>query len=132
MNVDREVIRDLLPLYQAGLASSPTRRLVEDWLRDHHSGSTLTATPHQPPSAESELAALLRAKRLLRRQRWLFGSAIGLTALGGSLELRRGHGIVPTVHLLAFEYPLAFLPLLAGAALLWLLYFRLKRRLRQS
>jgi hypothetical protein len=132
MNVDREVICDLLPLYQAGLASPATRRLVEEWLRDQDSGSTSAAEQHQPPNAESELAALLRVKRLLRRQRWLFGSAIGLTALGCSLELRRDQGIVPTVHLLALEYPLAFFPLLTGAALLWLLYFRLKRQLRHS
>jgi hypothetical protein len=130
MNADRDVILDLLPLYEAGLASAASRQLVEEWLRDHQEEGLAAA-----PAAEShgtrhhELDALLRVKRLLRRQRWLFGAAIGLTVLCCGLEINFGDG-GPLVHLLALEYPLAFLPVAAGAALLWLLYFRLKARLR--
>jgi hypothetical protein len=80
--------------------------------------------------AAAELDALLRAKRLLRRQRWLFGGAVGFTALCFSLEIQLGGGPMPVVRLLALEHPLAFLPVIAGAVLLWLLYFRLKAKLR--
>jgi hypothetical protein len=127
MNVDREVIFDLLPLCEAGLASPASRRLVEDWLREHGGGETLAGARELAPDAGME--ALLRAKTLLRRQRWLFGGAIGLTALCFSLEISFRGGL-PAVRLLAFDYPLAFLPVAAGAALLWFLYFRLKARLR--
>ena len=34
MNVTREVVVDLLPLYVSGEASPATRALVEAWLRD--------------------------------------------------------------------------------------------------
>ena len=127
-DVDREVILDLLPLYDAGLASPASRRLVETWL-SAQGGDARGRIMSDAADAAAELDALLRAKRLLRRQRWLFGGAVGFTALCFSLEIQLG-GAVPVVRLLALDHPLPFLPVIAGAALLWLLYFRLKAKLR--
>jgi len=128
-DIDREVILDLLPLYDAGLASPSSRRLVEQWLREQ-GGDARARLADDATEAAAELDALLRAKRLMRRQRWLFGGAVGFTALFFSLEIQLGGGAMPVVRLLALEHPLAFLPVIAGAALLWLLYFRLKAKLR--
>ena len=128
--IDRDVILDLLPLYDSGLASPATRRLVAQWLAAQGGEAPARARiARDGEEAQAELDALLRAKRLLRRQRWLFGAATGVTALCFSLEIRFGGG-VPEVRLLALEHPLAFLPVIIGAALLWLGYFRLKARLR--
>ena len=35
MTIDRDIILDLLPLCQSGLASEPSRQLVEAWLATH-------------------------------------------------------------------------------------------------
>src|SRR4051812_1880770 len=94
INVDREVILDLLPLYEAGLASPQTRRLVEQWLREPGGeGRAFARIAADEAEAAAELDALLRVKRLMRRQRWLFGAAIGLTVFCFGIEIRFGDGM---------------------------------------
>jgi hypothetical protein len=85
MNVTREVIRDLWPVYASGKASPDTRALVDAFLRqDPDFGRALReqgaeqmlqqAIPRLPPDREAR--ALRRTKRLLRGWDWTMFLAI--------------------------------------------------------
>jgi hypothetical protein len=80
MNVTREVINDLWPVYAAGEASADTRALVEAFLRQDpefagllqgrgEEGLLRHDIPRLPP--DREVQALRRTKRLLHGWDWL-------------------------------------------------------------
>jgi anti-sigma factor RsiW len=89
MNISSDVITDLLPLYLAGEASDGTRKLVEEYLRDHpefaatvresaaRSAALLDAADAQVPP-DHEKATLERVRRFNQRRRVLLGLAMGL------------------------------------------------------
>lgn len=92
MNVNRDVITDLLPLYLAGEASAGTRALVEEYLRDHPDfaaemrsraeRSTAPISPAPVPLApDHEKATLERIRHFNRRRNQLRGVAIALTVI---------------------------------------------------
>lgn len=129
MTIDKEVILDLLPLCQSGLASEPSRRLVEAWLRDHPEARA--DSPAGPDAAGGDgIEALARARRLRRWQRWLYGLAIGFTVLCFTAEFRIESGRLVSAQLVALKLPLLFAPVILAALGCWLAYFRLKRHLR--
>lgn len=79
MNITREVIIDLWPVYTAGEASADTRVLVEEFLHDDPELSRLlkesdeaallkAAVPPLPP--DREVQALNRTKKLLHGWDW--------------------------------------------------------------
>src|SRR5262245_38765619 len=79
MNITRDIITDLWPLYVAGEASTDTRGLVEEFLRQDPEFFRLlqdsrevdllkTAVPSLPP--DQEVQALNRTKRLLHGWDW--------------------------------------------------------------
>jgi hypothetical protein len=85
MNVTRDVINDLWPLYATGEASADTRMLVEAFLRQDPEFARLLQgrgeerllsreTPTLPPDREAR--ALGRTKRLLHGWDWLMFLAI--------------------------------------------------------
>lgn len=127
MNVTREVIKDLLPLYQEGEVSPDTKRLVEEYLakdselRDQMAASAVTQQ-RVPVRAEIDqaLATLERTKRALRRQKWLQFFALLLTlaplsSYGSGGELK---------FLVLRDAPLSLIPLWGGAAILWVYYLK--------
>lgn len=136
MNVTREVILDLLPVYLAGEASADTRKLVDEYLKqDLELGREIrqkmvenlaaVAAPAMPP--ELELKTLRRTRKLLSKQRWLFGMAILFTLLPGLTILRFSAGRRPDVQVLARDYPwLALFSLLVGIVL-WVAYYLTRR-----
>jgi hypothetical protein len=129
MAIDKEIILDLLPLCQSGLASEQSRRLVEAWLRDHPEAQA--DSPAGPGAAGGDgIEALARARRLRRWQRWLYGLAIGFTVLCFTAEFHIESGRLVSAQLVALKLPLLFAPVILAAILCWLGYFRLKRRLR--
>lgn len=132
MTVDREVIRDLLPLYRAGLASPQSRALVEAHLAgDPELARELKeAASSDRRRASAELQAFTRSRTELRRLRWLFGLAIGFTVLALPLRIQFDDGGVSDVHLLAMDAPLIFAPIFILAAACWAGYFVLKSRSR--
>jgi hypothetical protein len=80
MNVTREVIHDLWPVYEAGEASADTRALVEEFLRQDPEFAELLRAPDPdrllatrvrklPPDREAQ--ALRKTKRLLHGHDWL-------------------------------------------------------------
>jgi len=87
MNVTREVILDLLPLYLAGEASPATRALVEEYLKQdselaqrvREQSAADFATTTATPSPDLELKSLRRTRALITWQKWLFAFAICFT-----------------------------------------------------
>lgn len=79
MNVTRDVISDLWPLYAAGEATADTRALVEAFLAgDPEFARTLNANvelPVQgpPPAPDVEARALQRTRDLVRGNAWMRG-----------------------------------------------------------
>ena len=135
MNVTREVIKDLLPLYAAGEVSADTRALVEAHLRGDpdlarladalRAGETVPETPAPPTSGREELR---RAKSLLRRRTWLLAWALFFTGL--PLSFVADSGGFRFVFLR--DAPVVASASLAVAAGLWVGFAVTARRLRVS
>jgi ferric-dicitrate binding protein FerR (iron transport regulator) len=84
MNVTKEIINDLIPLYAANECSADTRALVEEYLqRNPQQAEELrrvmaTSVPEAVPSAKSldEVRSFREARRRLRRRSWLMAFAL--------------------------------------------------------
>lgn len=87
MNVTREVISDLWPLYESGEASLATRALVNEFLAgDPAFGRELRAPPLEPVTVpalpeDHEVRALNMLRRQLRGYPWLLHTSMFATAL---------------------------------------------------
>ncbi len=132
MKVTRDVVKDLLTLYMAGDASSDTRALVEDWLRDdpelaRHAEQAgridLPGTPALPPTIEKQ--ALDRTRRHLRWRTILLGFAIYVS----TLPLTVTFGNSGFNGLLIDNWPERWV-VIAIALVLWIIYWRTSQRLR--
>ncbi|SPE32105.1 membrane hypothetical protein [Candidatus Sulfopaludibacter sp. SbA3] len=95
MNISKNVIRDLLPVYVAGEASAETRALVDIALAEDEELRTevkdLATVPSMPePAAPPDLgiAALKRTQRLLRRRTFLVGFCYFFTTLTFAFVIR--------------------------------------------
>ena len=135
MNITREVVTDLLPIYFSGEASSDTKSLVEEYFRDNpdfermarSAGTPLETLRSAAPVAagsEKEKRDLESIRCGLDRRKWLFGLSLFLTLSPLSFYFTHGH----IVSLLtgnplweaAFDWSMA--------ALFWFLYFAQLRR----
>lgn len=141
MNVTREVITDLLPVYFSGEASADTRALVEDYFRqdpDFERIARRAATPLDtlkaaawpgllPRSAEAEKEKrdLESVRGELRRNKFFFGGALFFSLAPFAFEFEHGHIVWMMVRDAPWEAVLYWIV----AAFLWAFYFaRLKRR----
>jgi hypothetical protein len=135
MNITREVVADLLPIYFSGEASSDTKSLVEEYFRDHpdfermarSAGTpveTLRTAPPVAAGSEQEKRDLESVRCGLDRRKWLFGVSLFLTLSQLSFYFTHGH----LVSLLAGDalWEAAFD--WSMAALFWFLYFAQPRR----
>jgi hypothetical protein len=129
MNVTREVVTDLLPIYFSGEASGDTKVLVEDYFRqdpDFERIARDAATPLETLRAAAPIAASSEKEKRdlesvlwgLRRRQWLFGVSLLLTLAPLLSVFSHGHvvslmGSDASWH--AFQWSLA--------AVLWFLYF---------
>jgi hypothetical protein len=135
MNVTRDVIQDLLPVYLADEASTDTRTLVEDFLRNDpelaRSVEALRATPlpelsiPQRPTQEKEI--LNMTKRLLRLRGMLMGFAIFLTLF--PLSFRFDNDRI-TWRFLQDMPPQVTVVVILGAVACWAGFFHVRRRLQ--
>ena len=141
MNVTREVILDLLPVYLTGEASPATRELVEDYLKQdpelarrlrHQWAENLSRVAPSTLPPELELRALRRTRGLLGWQRRLFASAITFSALALTSEISFQGGNVREFHLMLRDYPLPFGICLALGVGCWIAYASIRRRLRTT
>ena len=141
MNIKREVILDLLPVYLAGEASQPTRELIEEYLaqdpelaqsiRSQQTDNSLSKfLPELPP--ELELKSLHRTRHLLGLQRWLFGLGIGFSAVALTSRISFSEGRIREFHFLIRDHPEVFGTCLVLGLSCWIAYFLIRRRLRTA
>ena len=139
MNVTKEVILDLLPLYLAGEASPATRALVEEFMRQdpefaervlHQSADVFGKAPASALPPDLELRSLRRTRKLLSWQRWLFGFGIFFLATSLSNESQFEGWHLKEFHFLLRDYPLEFGACLVLGAACWIAYFQIRRSLR--
>jgi hypothetical protein len=135
MNVTREVVTDLLPIYLSGEASGDTKVLVEDYFRhdpDFERIARSAAAPLETLRAAAPIAAgSEKEKRDLENVRWglqwrkvLFGVSLFLTLVPLSFY---SHGQIVSPMVRDAPWEAAFYWSLA--VLFWFLYFaRLRRR----
>jgi hypothetical protein len=135
MNVTRNVVTDLLPVYFAGEASGDTKVLVEDYFRqdpDFERVARSAATPLEAlrrttplrPEAEREKRDLESVRCALQRRKWYFGIALFNTLAPLAFFFSKGH-----FFWLVREDPWEAVFFWSIAAILWLAYFgRLTRR----
>jgi ferric-dicitrate binding protein FerR (iron transport regulator) len=134
MNVTREIVKDLLPLYVAGEASEESRAAVEVWLRTDPELARLAAEFRDdfaaPPATgmpqTSGKAALAATKALLRRRSWLLALAVLFTGLPVSFVWDSG-GLR---FFMLRDAPLISSISLATALGLWVAFGLVARRLR--
>lgn len=141
MNVSREVILDLLPVYLSGEASPATRTLVEEYMnqdpelaqriRLQWAENFAKVVPSALPP-DLELQSLRRTRNLLGWQRWLLGFGIFFSAFSLSSEFSYADGHFKEFHLLLRDYPVEFGICLVLGLACWIAYFFLQRRLRTS
>jgi hypothetical protein len=130
MNVTREVVTDLLPVYFSGEASGDTKLLVEDYFRedpDFERVARSAATPLETLRAAAPIAAGPEKEKRdlesvlwgLRRRKWLFAVSLFLTLAPLSFHFTDGHIVSLMVRdslwHAAFDW--------SQAAALWFLYF---------
>jgi len=129
MNVTREVVTDLLPIYFSHEASADTKVLVEDYFRqdpDFERIARSAAKPLETLRAAAPIAASSEKEKRhlesilwgLRRRTWLFGVSLFLTLVPLSFDFTHGHIVslmVRDAWRAAFDWSLA--------AVLWFLYF---------
>jgi hypothetical protein len=141
MDVTREVILDLLPVYLAGEASPATRTLVEEYMKQdpelaqrirlQWADNLAKVVPSELPP-DLELRSLRRTRSLLNWQKWLFGLGISFSAISLSNEFSFEGGHLKEFHFLLRDYPAQFGVCVALALACWIAYFSIRRRLRTS
>ena len=133
MNITRDVVRDLLTVYMAGEASADTRAFVEEWLRGDpelarqaEAAGRLTLPAVAAPPRTTEKRALDRTRRQLRWRSVLLGLAIYVRTLPLSITFSSAGGYE---GLLIHHWPERIV-ILAIAAVLWVVYWRMSRPMR--
>ncbi len=131
MNVTKDVIKDLLPLYQAGEVSQDTRKLVDDYLGNDPELRQLVAAASSlrgdkinvRREIDEALATLKMTKRAMSRQKWTQFYAILFTLLPFSFMWKDGQ----LKYLVARDAPWSLIPLWGAATLLWYFYAKARR-----
>ena len=133
MNVTKDVVLDLLPVYLAGESSADTRALVEEYLKEEPELAERVRKQwtqvlgSAPPSAlplDLELRALQRTHGLIWMQILLFGLMVGslgsmmalkFTFSAGGLQELHTHPVAPwLLFVIGIASGLAFLRLRLG------------------
>ena len=131
MNITKDIINDLIPLYTADECSADTRALVEEYLRQHPreaaelrrilSAPVPRAVP--PASQLDEMESLRRARRLVRRRSWVLAFAIFFSLTPFSFLHTGGH-----TYVFFRESPVAAVIYGTLGIISWIIYFVLRRR----
>ncbi|MFN7975145.1 MAG: hypothetical protein U0166_22800 [Acidobacteriota bacterium] len=136
MDVNRDVIRDLLPVYLSGEASAATCRVVEDAIASDPELSREVGAlradldrPSAPPAIPRsvELRTLARAKRLYSFRALTFGLGLFFTLLPFSFAYDQTHGL--TWWMVRDQPDLGLASLSLGISC-WVAYVAIRRKLR--
>jgi len=136
MNVTRDVIHDLLPVYLAGEASADTRALVEDYLRAHPDlavdgretdrSMQLLSASGMSPAPDHEKSTLERIRRFNRNRTYLLAIAIACTLVPLSFAFVDGR----VNWIMLRDQPRAAMYFGIAALCGWTAYYLMGRRLR--
>ena len=130
MEVTRDIVIDLMPLYQSGEASPDTRAAIEEFLRRDPSLAKIAhddAAAGVPAGAELERRSVALTRATIQRRTWVMAIAILFTLLPFSFAFRGGE---VTFFMLRDQPQSAVL--LLGAIGMWIQYARLTRSLRTT
>jgi hypothetical protein len=132
MEVTRDIVIDLIPLYQSGEASPDTRAAVEALAaRDPSLARLLKGGAAEPaaaaPPPDLERQAVSRTRTLIQRRSWALGLALACTLVPFSFVFRDGQ----TTFFLFRDAPASRVLLLA-AVMLWVWYAKLTWKLREG
>jgi len=135
MNITRDVIKDLIPVYLAGDVSADTRTLVESYLKSDPElaadvsaarGDSLGLPATTPPTAEKQ--ALDATRQLLKSRT----STLVVATLFTVLPLTFAFRGTTITFLLIRDAPVIGLAWWATAAIMWIWHASIRRRLRVS
>lgn len=138
MPVTREVIRDLMTVVYAGEASAESRRLVEEHLatdpelaREAEALRAALAMPETmamsaAPAPSAEKQTLDATRQLLKLRSGLFAVALFFTLLPFTIVVRHSE----VTFLLIRDAPVIGFAWWATAAVMWIWYARVRRRMR--
>jgi anti-sigma factor RsiW len=135
MNISRDVVKDLIPVYLAGDASADTRALVESYLKTDPelaldvtaAGGTSLGLPATPlPTAEKQ--ALDATRQLLKSRTSTLVVATLFTVLPLTFAFK---GTTITFFLIR-DAPAIGLAWWVTAAIMWIWHVMIRRRLRVS
>lgn len=135
MEITREVVNDLMPVYLAGEASADTARLVDEFLAKDSEfaravrgdgarellGKPVTLLPNEAKRA------LELTKRLIKRQTWFFAFALLFSLVPLSIRIESG-----TVRMIMMDTPVLAMGYWIVALGCWGGYYRTRRRLNVS
>jgi len=133
MNITKDIISDLLPLYAANECSADTRALVDDYLRQNPREAAEfrrvldTPVPEMPipPTGLDEMRALRAARRRLKQRSWAMGLAIFFSLAPFSF-MHTGAG----TYWLFLEAPKSALIYWVLGAVCWTVVFAFRRNSR--
>lgn len=133
MNITKNVISDLFPLYAENECTTDTRALVEDYLQRHPKEaaefkSVLQSSLPRSVSSDAkndEVVALRKARRKVRLQSWILAFAIFFSLTPFSVLHTGGK-----TYWLLIEAPMAALTYGAAGAACWVSYAIMRSRAR--
>ncbi|MFZ3339464.1 MAG: hypothetical protein WA609_08795 [Terriglobales bacterium] len=141
MNISRNVIQDLIPLYLADEASPDTRAVVEEFLaadpeltaevarlKSSSPSQTLTGGNVMSLPLDHEVQTLARTRSELAQRSWNLGLAIAFTVFPCSFIFAHGH----VEWMLMRDIPSLAMASWAAAAGFWVGFVIHQRRLRAS
>ena len=135
MNISRDVVKDLIPVYLAGDASADTQALVESYLKTDPElardvaaarGTSLGLPATRPPTAEKQ--TLDATRQLIKSRTSTLVVATIFTVLPLTFAF---HGTTIT-FLLIRDAPIIGIAWWVTAAIMWIWHVRIRRRLRVS
>lgn len=128
MTITKEIVTDLLPLYFANTCSTDSRRLVEAYIAGDPSFAAeverFRSTPVTLTASLDEVNALRRTRMLINRRTTYFALALFFTLVPFSFMVNNG-----TVTWLVAQSPVLVGFYLSIAAVFWVLYLLLRRKL---
>jgi len=137
MQISRDVILDLLTLYQVNEASEDTKILIKTWLAEHpedadrfkRSQSLILPETLPPTKGNHEMTALAKTKFYLRMRTFLFASAIFMSCMPFAFG-DTSFDDVEGIHWLWLNNPTIAVAFATLAITLWIAYFILSKKLK--
>ena len=135
MNISRDIVKDLVAVYLAGDASADTRALVEAHLKtdpelardvEAARGASLGPPPTPTPTAEKQALDATRRQLKTRTQTLVVAIVFTVLPLTFAFEGTR------VTFILIRDAPVIGAAWWLTAAIMWICYVRLRRRLQVS